>query len=93
MKALKVVFASAALALLASHADAQVVFKAPMEFAGTGCKPGSYTFTGEGTDTLTVMFSSYDAGIRRARQPAECSAPPAILRCLSRCPKDTRSPP
>lgn len=62
MKALKVALASAALALFASQADAQVIFKAPMEFAGTGCKPGSYTFAGDGTDTLTVMFSAYDAG-------------------------------
>lgn len=62
MKGLKVALAAAAVALLASQADAQVVFKAPMEFAGTGCKPGSYTFTGDGTDTLTVMFSAYDAG-------------------------------
>jgi hypothetical protein len=62
-KALKVALASAVLAFAAvGQADAQVTFRAPMEFAGTGCKPGSYSFIGEGTDTLTVMFSGYDAG-------------------------------
>jgi hypothetical protein len=62
MKAFKVVFVSAALLFIASQVSANVTFNAPMEFAGTGCKPGSYSFSGEGTDTLSVLFSAYDAG-------------------------------
>ncbi|WP_417916102.1 DUF4360 domain-containing protein [Candidatus Electronema sp. JC] len=62
MKTLKLAFAAAALALFATQAAAQVVFQAPMQFAGTGCKPGEYSFSGDGTDTLTVLFSAYDAG-------------------------------
>ncbi len=65
MKKLKLALAAAALALFATQAAAQVVFQAPMEFAGTGCKPGEYSFSGDGTDTLTVLFSGYDAGMPR----------------------------
>ncbi|MCW5198650.1 DUF4360 domain-containing protein [Desulfobulbus sp. F3] len=60
MKALKIALVSAA-ALFASQASAEVTFNAPMQFAGTGCQPGSYSFSGEGTNTLTVLFSAYDA--------------------------------
>ncbi len=45
----------------AQQSDAQVVFQAPMQFAGTGCKIGSSTVAGEGTDTLTIQFTGYDA--------------------------------
>ena len=61
MKTLRLAFAAAAVALFASQAAAQVVFQAPMQFAGTGCKAGEYSFSGDGTDTLTVLFSAYDA--------------------------------
>lgn len=46
---------------IAAEADAQVYFQAPVEFSGTGCQPDSYTFSGNGTDTLSILFSSYDA--------------------------------
>lgn len=61
MKSLQVAFASAVFALFASQAGAQVTFQTPMQFAGTGCKPGSYSFSGQGSDTLSVLFSGYDA--------------------------------
>ncbi len=47
--------------IFATHASAQVYFKEPMDFAGTGCGTGSYTFSGNGTDTLSILFSAYDA--------------------------------
>jgi hypothetical protein len=52
---------AAVIILAAANADAQVYFKAPVEFAGTGCQPSSYRFSGEGTDTLSILFSAYDA--------------------------------
>jgi len=62
MKVLKVALAAAAVALFSSQAHADsVFFKAPMNFAGTGCPAGSMSVTGENTDTLTVMFDKYDA--------------------------------
>ena len=61
MKALQAALLFTAIALFASQAGAQVTFNAPMQFAGTGCKPGEYSFSGDGTDTLTVLFSAYDA--------------------------------
>ena len=60
-KTVHAVFVFAAVAFFASQAGAQVTFNAPMQFAGTGCKPGEYSFSGDGTDTLTVLFSAYDA--------------------------------
>ncbi|MCW5198648.1 DUF4360 domain-containing protein [Desulfobulbus sp. F3] len=58
-----VVFALAVVigVVIAKQGDAQVIFQSPMQFAGTGCQPGSYSFSGEGIDTLTVLFSAYDA--------------------------------
>ncbi|MCW5198649.1 DUF4360 domain-containing protein [Desulfobulbus sp. F3] len=57
-----VVFALAVISVaFAKQGDAQVVFQAPMQFAGTGCQPGSYSFSGQASDTLTVLFSAYDA--------------------------------
>ncbi len=61
MKRLHAVFVFAAVVFFASQAGAQVTFNAPMQFAGTGCKLGEYSFSGDGTDTLTVLFSAYDA--------------------------------
>jgi hypothetical protein len=46
---------------IAGQAAAQVYFKGPVEFAGTGCGAGTYALTGEGTDTLSILFSAYDA--------------------------------
>lgn len=46
-----------------------VYFKEPMEFAGTGCGTGSYTFSGEETATLSILFSKYDAA-----EPADGAA-------------------
>jgi hypothetical protein len=52
----------AAAALFVSQANAaKVFFKSPVKYAGTGCKPGAYSFSGQGTDTLTFLFSAYDA--------------------------------
>lgn len=63
MKTKKILFVSFALiALAASQASAQVTFRAPMGFAGTGCPAGSMNVTGENTSTLSILFDSYDAG-------------------------------
>ncbi len=53
----------AAVCLVAAEADAQVVFKGPVAFAGTGCGAGADRVSGEGTDTLTIIFSAYDAAV------------------------------
>lgn len=53
----------AAAGFAAAEAAAQVHFNAPVDFAGTGCGAGSYTVSGEGTNTLTILFSGYDAAI------------------------------
>ncbi|RTZ66844.1 MAG: DUF4360 domain-containing protein [Aquificaceae bacterium] len=49
-----------ALTTSASAGD-PVYFKAPINFAGTGCPAGTIAVTGENTDTLTLLFDSYDA--------------------------------
>ena len=41
---------------------AKPYFKAPFEWAGTGCPANSASIVGENTSTLTVMFDRYDAG-------------------------------
>ncbi len=41
---------------------AQVVFKNPLGWAGTGCPAGSTSVTGVNTAELSVLFDSYDAG-------------------------------
>lgn len=61
MKTAQALLVSIALAFSASTAAAQVIFNAPMQFRGTGCQDGQYAFAGQGTDTLTIMFSAYDA--------------------------------
>ncbi len=67
----KAFLALAGLALAATQAVASpVYFRAPMNFAGTGCPVGSIAVTGENTDTLTIMFDSYDA----ANPPGEASS-------------------
>jgi len=53
--------AAVVVGFVAAEAHAQAFFNAPVQFAGTGCKPGSSSSTGQGTNTLTVMFSAYDA--------------------------------
>jgi hypothetical protein len=59
----KIAAALAAAVGIACHdqAAAQVVFKGPVQFAGTGCGAGTYALSGEGTDTLSILFSAYDA--------------------------------
>ncbi|MCI5208250.1 MAG: DUF4360 domain-containing protein [Candidatus Electrothrix sp. ATG2] len=47
--------------LTGAFAEEQPYFKAPMDVAGTGCPQYSVTVTGDGTDTLTIMFDQYDA--------------------------------
>ncbi|MCI5179716.1 MAG: DUF4360 domain-containing protein [Candidatus Electrothrix sp. AW3_4] len=66
MKRLKTVFTVVAVAtctFIASQAiSADVYFKAPIKFRGTGCPgPNSVTVSGANTDTMTVMFDQYDA--------------------------------
>ena len=58
---LRTILVSSAMTFFAAQASAQVTFQTPMKFEGTGCKGGQYSFSGQGTDTLTVMFSAYDA--------------------------------
>lgn len=43
------------------EAAAQVYFQTPIQFAGTGCQPDSYVVFGAGTETLSILFSGYDA--------------------------------
>ncbi len=67
MKAFKTILASAFLVATAAasqgvQAADPVFFKAPVDFAGTGCAPGSISVTGENTATLSVLFGGYDAG-------------------------------
>ena len=66
MKILSTVIAttvlSFALGANASAATDPVYFKAPLNFAGTGCPAGSIAVTGENTDTLSILFDAYDAG-------------------------------
>ena len=59
----KIVAAAVLTAAGFSTAEAQVYFKAPVDFAGTGCGVGSYVVVGEGTDTLSILFSAYDAAL------------------------------
>lgn len=63
-KMLKKILSAALLAAIISNiclaAEEQPYFKAPMDITGTGC-PQAFTVTGEGGDTLTVMFDQYDA--------------------------------
>ena len=69
---MKKIFAAVLFAaLFASQANAaKVFFKSPAEFAGTGCKPGQFSFSGQGTDTLTVLFSAYDAAQPTHKAPS-----------------------
>lgn len=65
MKGLKISLATALLALFATQttqAAPTVYFKAPVNFAGTGCDIGSVAYTGENTSTLSILFGRYDAG-------------------------------
>lgn len=52
-----------------------VYFKAPINFAGTGCPAGSIAVTGENTDTLSILFDKYDAGkdSESGKRRAACS--------------------
>lgn len=78
MKILSLV--SAVLASVATQAAAAdpVYFKAPINFAGTGCPAGSIAVTGENSPTLTIMFDKYDAAkpnskARSGLERAACS--------------------
>ncbi|HPE60601.1 MAG TPA: DUF4360 domain-containing protein [Thiolinea sp.] len=52
-----------ALSMMASAQAAPVYFKAPISFAGTGCPAGSIPPpAGVGTDTLSILFGTYDTG-------------------------------
>lgn len=66
MKILSTVIATTVLSFAigstASAATDPVYFKAPLNFAGTGCPAGSIAVTGEDTDTLSILFDAYDAG-------------------------------
>jgi hypothetical protein len=44
-----------------AFAGPPVYFKSPIKFRGTGCPQGTYTVSGENTDTMTIMFGQYDA--------------------------------
>ncbi|MCI5163080.1 MAG: DUF4360 domain-containing protein [Candidatus Electrothrix sp. AX5] len=63
VKTVLTVVAVAACTFIASQAFADTVyFKAPMKFNGTGCKnASSVDYTGDGTDTLSIMFGGFDA--------------------------------
>ena len=50
-----------ALVIGQAFARPPVYFKEPIQFRGTGCPQGSYTVSGNGTDTITILFDRYDA--------------------------------
>ncbi|MGV6808889.1 MAG: DUF4360 domain-containing protein [bacterium] len=58
-----------------ANANDPVYFKAPINFAGTGCPAGSIAVTGENTDTLSILFDKFDAGKESAsgKRRAACS--------------------
>jgi hypothetical protein len=60
-KILAAILVSAAASFASQANAAKVFFKSPVKFVGTGCKPGSYSFSDQGADTLTVQFNAYDA--------------------------------
>ncbi len=69
MKILSSLLASATFGLiLVSSATAETIdknkvyFKAPINFAGTGCSSGTISVAGADTNTLSILFDSYDAG-------------------------------
>lgn len=66
MKFLTAIATAAVLGLSMSapaQASGGVYFKAPVGFAGTGCPAGSIPPpSGVGTDTLSILFTEYDAG-------------------------------
>ncbi|MCW5212394.1 DUF4360 domain-containing protein [Desulfobulbus sp. TB] len=47
--------------LFAHHSSPPVYFKAPVQFNGTGCPSGSATVSYKNTNTMTIIFSQYDA--------------------------------
>lgn len=66
----------ASLFMASTAQAAPVFFKSPVSFAGTGCPAGSISITGANTDTLSVLFDSYDVGDDAAsgqRRRASCS--------------------
>lgn len=50
------------LSMVSTASASAVFFKSPINFAGTGCPAGSIAVTGANTDTLSILFDSYDAG-------------------------------
>ncbi len=66
MKVLSTMVATTVLGLAlgsgAASANDPVYFEYPLNFAGTGCPAGSANVTGEGSNTLSILFDSYDAG-------------------------------
>ena len=55
-------FIASCTCLAGAYAEEHPYFKAPMDVTGTGC-PQGFTVTGEGGDTLTIMFDQYDAAV------------------------------
>lgn len=65
MKILTTIIATAVLGLgmvSSVQASPAVYFKNPVGWAGTGCKAGTATVIGANSDTLSILFDSYDAG-------------------------------
>lgn len=65
MKILSTVIATTVLSFTlgaTASANDPVYFKAPLNFAGTGCPAGSVAVTGENSNTLSILFDAYDAG-------------------------------
>jgi len=66
------------LTLVSAHANAKepVYFKAPINFAGTGCPAGSASLVqGKRTKTLKIEFNQFDAGknANSNKQRASCN--------------------
>lgn len=45
-----------------AHAAGGVYFKNPVGFAGTGCPAGSVSVNGANSDTMSILFDTYDTG-------------------------------
>lgn len=45
-----------------AQASGGVYFKAPIGFAGTGCPAGTVSVNGANSDTMSILFDSYDTG-------------------------------
>lgn len=78
MKFLTAIATTAVLGLSMSapaQANGGVYFKNPMGFAGTGCPANTVSINGANSDTMSILFSGYEAGADSdsGRKRASCN--------------------